>query len=152
MSAAVLTGMEEADGDAICAVCVNDIVGDEDYQRIFALDSGEGTIVIPTLPLERSFPGGCLDLDSATGAVRGIVEKPEGGCPAGAAANIMIHQVRGGQLLKRLASLLGGGVEYEAAVNELIREGVRVSAVPIRSWVAIKTPDDIARAQAAVSQ
>lgn len=152
MSAAVLTGMEESDGDAICAVCVNDIVGDEDYRRIFALKGGEEAIVIPTLPLERAFQGGCLDLDSATGAVRGIVEKPSGGCQVGAAANVMIHQIRGGRLLQRLASLLRGGVEYEAAVNKLIGGGVRVSAVPIRSWMAIKTPDDIARAASTARQ
>jgi dTDP-glucose pyrophosphorylase len=152
MSAAVLTGLDAADADAVCAVCLNDIVGDPDYKRIFESDHREESIVIPTLPLERSFSGGYLDLDSASGAVRNIVEKPEGGCPSGAAANIMIHQIRGRQLLLRLASLLRRGMEYEAAVNELIQEGVRVSAVPVRWWVAIKTPDDIARAQAAAAQ
>jgi choline kinase len=152
MSAAVLTGMEEADDDAICAVCVNDIIGDEDYRKILALESGEQAIVIPTLPLERNFCGGYLDVDSFTGLVRSIVEKPEGGCPRGAAVNIMIHQVRGRDVLKRLVSLLRDGVEYEAAVNELIQEGVRVRAVPIRSWVAIKTAEDIPRARAAARQ
>lgn len=152
MSAAILTGIEEAHSDSICPICVNDIITDEDYERIFAVENTEGTIVIPTVPLERTFPGGYLDLDFETGVVRKIVEKPEGGCPVGAAANIMIHQVRGRKLLRRLASLLESGVEYEAAVNELIREGVRVSTVSIRSWVAIKTPDDIARAQVATAK
>ncbi|HMD71991.1 MAG TPA: nucleotidyltransferase family protein [Bryobacteraceae bacterium] len=152
MSAAILTGIEEADSGAICAVCVNDIVGDRDYETIFAFPCPEESIVIPTMPLERNFPGGCLDLDVATGAVRRIVEKPEGGCPVGAAANIMIHRIRGRQLVGSLASLLRDGVEYEAAVNRLIRGGGRAIAVPIASWVAIKTADDIARAQAAAAQ
>jgi choline kinase len=152
MSTAVLTGIEEAHADGICAVCVNDIIGDEDYEKLFAGENGEGAIVIPTAPLEHTFSGGYLDLDLETGVVRNIVEKPEGGCPTGAAANIMLHQVRGRKLLRRLAALLERSNEYEAAVNELIREGVRVSAVPIRSWMAIKTPDDIARAQAATAQ
>jgi len=152
MSTAILTGIEEAHADAICVVCVNDIISDDDYKRLLSRESGEGAILIPTLPLERTFPGGYLDFDSTTGEVRSIVERPEGGCPVGGAANIMIHQIRGRELLEGLALLLRGGMEYEAAVNELIREGVRVSTVPIRSWVAIKTPDDIARALAATTQ
>lgn len=152
MSAAILTGIEDADADAICAVCVNDIVGDEDYARIFAYPCPEGTMAIPSIPLDRDFPGGCLDLNGATGAVRRLVEKPAGGCPVGAPANVMIHRIRGRQLVHRLASLLRGGAEYEAAVNQLIREGVGVAAVPIGSWVAIKTPGDLARARAATAQ
>ncbi len=152
MSAAILTGIEEADGGAICAVCVNDIIGGEDYARLFAFASAEETIVIPTISLDRNFAGGHLELDGATGAVRRIVEKPAGGCPAGAAANVMIHQIRGGEVAGRLARLLRGGVEYEAAVNRLIGERVRVAAVPVGWWVAIKTPADIARARAAAAQ
>ena len=84
--------------------------------------------------------------------MRRIVEKPQGGCPAGAAANIMIHQIFGRRLLTRLRSLLSSGIEYETAVNELIESGTTVIAVPIRWWVAIKTPHDIARCQAALAQ
>jgi NDP-sugar pyrophosphorylase family protein len=151
MSAAILTGIEEAEAGAICAVCVNDIIGGEDYARAFAFASPEESIVIPTIPLERSFQGGYFDLDGATGSVRRIVERPAGGCPVGAAANVMIHQIRGGEVAGRVAGLLRRGVEYEAAVNQLIRERVRVLAVPIGWWVAIKTPGDIglARARAA---
>lgn len=152
MSAAILTGIEEADAGAICAVCVADIVGDEDYARIFAFACPEGTIAIPTVPLERNFAGGCLDLDGATWAVRRIVEKPEGGCPPGAAANVMIHRIRGREVVNRLAWLLRGGVEYEDAVNRLIGERVRARAVRIGWWVPIKSPGDFARARAATAQ
>jgi NDP-sugar pyrophosphorylase family protein len=146
MSAAVLTGIEEAADEAVVAVCVNDIITDQDYRRILATESADGTILIPTIALEREFSGGYLELDAATSAVRGIVEKPEGGCPAGDPANIMIHQIRGRKLLDRLAALLRGGTEYETAVNRLIQEGVRVTAFRVRSWVAVKTREDIARA------
>lgn len=152
MSAAILTGIEEADAGAICAVCVNDIIGDADYARIFAFASPEGSIVIPTIRLERNFEGGCLDVDGGAGRVRRIVEKPAGGCPVGAAANVMIHQMRGGEVAGRLAQLLRSGVEYEAAVNQLIGERVRVTAVAISWWVAIKSPGDIERARAATAQ
>jgi dTDP-glucose pyrophosphorylase len=152
MSSAVLTGMNQTEADSICLVCVNDIVSDEDYRKLFALNGRDGTILIPTVPLERSFPGGYLELNSDTGAVRRIVEKPRGGCPAKAPANIMIHQIFGRSLLARLKSLLSNGIEYETAVNKLIEEGASVVAVPMRWWVTIKTPDDIARAQAAAAQ
>jgi len=152
MSSAVLTGLEQTEADSICIVCVNDIVSGEDYHQLFALNDRDGTILIPTVLLERTFPGGYLELDPNTRAVRRIVEKPQGGCPAGAAANIMIHQIFGRRLLARLKSLLSDGIEYETAINELIEEGTRVVAVPIRWWVAIKTPEDIARAQTATVQ
>jgi molybdopterin-guanine dinucleotide biosynthesis protein A len=150
MSAAVLTGIEEARSEAVFLICVNDIIDDDGYRAIVSMEHRAETIVIPTRPIERRFPGGYLDLDSATGAVRRIVERPYGGCPVGAAANIMIHRIEGRSLQERIAALLRNGIEYEAAVNELIREGVPVRTAPIHSWVAIKTPDDIARAQAAV--
>lgn len=152
MSSAVLTGMMRIEADSICAVCVNDIVSDEDYRKLFALNGRDGTILIPTVPLERSFSGGYLEFDADTGLVRRIVEKPRGGCPAKAAANIMIHQVFGRRLLARLKSLLSEGIEYESAVNELINKGVSVIAVRMEWWVAIKTADDIARAKAAAGQ
>jgi len=152
MSSAVLTGMQQTKARSICAVCVNDIVSDEDYQQLFALSHREGTILIPTVPLERSFTGGYLELNPDTKAVRRIVEKPHGGCPAGAAANIMIHQIFGRSLLTRLKSLLSDGIDYETAVNKLIESGTTVIAVPMRWWVAIKTPGDIARCQAALAQ
>jgi dTDP-glucose pyrophosphorylase len=152
MSSALLTGIDETEAHSICAVCVNDIVSGEEYRQLFALNGRDGTIMIPTVPLERSFPGGCLEFKSDTRAVRRILEKPRGGCPAGAAANIMIHQIFGRRLLASLKSLLSNGIEYETAVNELIESGTTVIAVPIRWWVAIKTPHDIARCQAALAQ
>lgn len=152
MSSAVLTGLDRIEADSVCIVCVNDIVSGEDYQQLFALNDRDRTILIPTAPLERNFPGGYVELDPDTQAVRRIVEKPQGGCPVGAAANIMIHPIFGRRLLARLKWLLNNGIEYETAVNELIEEGISVVAVPIRSWLAIKTPDDIARAQGATAQ
>ena len=152
MSSAVLTGIHQTEADSICVVCVNDIVSDEDYRQLFTLNGRDGSILIPTVPLERSFPGGCLEIMPDSQVVRRIVEKPQGGCPVGAAANIMIHQIFGRKLLARLKSLLSSGMEYETAVNELIESGTAVIAVPIHSWVAIKTPDDIARCKAALAQ
>ena len=152
MSSAVLTGLNQTDSNSICAVCVNDIVSDEDYRQLLALNGPDGTILIPTVPLERSFSGGFLELGPANRAVRRIVEKPHSGCPAGAAANIMIHQIFGPELLARLKSLLSNGTEYETAINSLIEKSTSVIAVPIRWWIAIKTPDDIARAEAATAQ
>lgn len=152
MSSAVLTGLNQTDANSICAVCVNDIVSDEDYRQLLALNGPDGTILIPTVPLERNFSGGFLELGHDNRAVRRIVEKPHGGCPAGAAANIMIHQIFGPELLARLRSLLSNGTEYETAINSLIKKGTIVIAVPIRWWIAIKAPDDIARAEAATAQ
>jgi len=152
MSSALLTGMQQTEAHSICAVCVNDIVSDEDYQQLFEFNHRDQTILIPTVPLDRSFPGGYLDLHPDTRAVRRIIEKPPGGCPAGAAANIMIHQIFGRRLLSRLKSLLRNGIEYETSVNKLIESGTTVIAVPIRWWVAIKTPGDITRCQEALAQ
>lgn len=152
MSSAILTGVQQTKARSICAVCVNDIVSDEDYQQLFALSHREGTILIPTVPLKRSFPGGYLELNPVTRAVRRIIEKPQGGCPAGAAANIMLHQIFGRSLLTRLKSLLSDGIDYETAVNKLIESGTTVIAVPIRWWIAIKTPRDIARCQSSLAQ
>lgn len=152
MSSAVLTGLNQTDSNSICTVCVNDIVSDEDYSQFLALNGSDGTILLPTVALERNFSGGFLELGHDNRAVRRIVEKPHGGCPAGAAANIMIHQIFGPKLLARLRSLLSNGTEYETAINRLIEKGASVIAVPIRWWIAIKTPDDIARAEAATAQ
>jgi NDP-sugar pyrophosphorylase family protein len=152
MSAAVLTGMNQTEADSICAVCVNDVVSDEDYRQLLAMNGRDGTILIPTVPLERDFSGGFLEVGPDDRAVRRIVEKPHGGCPAGAAANIMIHQIFGQKLLARLKSFLSNGSDYETAINNLIEEGTSIIAVPIRWWVAIKASDDIARAQAAIAQ
>jgi CTP:molybdopterin cytidylyltransferase MocA len=152
MSSAVLSGLNQTDSSSICAVCVNDIVSDEDYRQLLALNGPDGTILIPTVALERNFSGGFLELGHDNRAVRRIVEKSHGGCPAGAAANIMIHQIFGPELLARLKSLLSNGTEYETAINILIEKGTSVIAVPIRWWIAIKTADDIARAEAATAQ
>jgi NDP-sugar pyrophosphorylase family protein len=152
MSSAVLTGLNQTDSNSICAVCVNDMVSDEDYRQLLALNGPDGTILIPTFALERNFSGGFLELGPDNRAVRRIVEKSHEGCPAGAAANIMIHQIFGPQLLARLKSLLSNGTEYETAINSLIGKGTSVIAVPIHWWIAIKTPDDIARAEAATAQ
>lgn len=152
MSSAILTGMNQTDSNSICAVCVNDIVSDEDYRQLLTLNRPDETILIPTAPLEQNFSGGFLELGPDNRAVRRIVEKPHGGCPAGAAANIMIHQIFGVKLLARLKSLLSNGTEYETAINNLIEKGTSIIAVPIRCWIAIKTPDDIARAQATAAQ
>lgn len=152
MSSAVLTGLNQTDSNSICAVCVNDIVSDEDYRQLLALNGRDGTILVPTVALEQNFSGGFLELGHDNRAVRRIVEKAHGGCPAGAAANIMIHQIFGPELLARLRSLLSNGTEYETAINSLIEKGTNVIAVPIRWWIAIKTPDDIARAEAATAQ
>ena len=152
MSSAVLTGIHKTEADSICVVCVNDIVSDEDYRQLFTLNRREGSILIPTVQLERSFPGGYLEIVPDSQVVRRIVEKPQGGCPPGAAANIMIHQIFGRKLLARLKSLLSSGIEYETAVNQLIESGTVVIAVPISWWVGIKTPDDIARCQTALAQ
>ena len=144
--------MNQSEADSICTVCVNDIVSDQDYRQLFARNGRDGTILIPTVSLEQSFPGGYLELNPKTQAVRRIVEKPQDGCPVGAPANIMIHQIFGRRLLARLKSLLNNGIEDETAVNELIESGTTVIAVPIRWWVAIKTPHDITRCQAALAQ
>jgi len=145
MSGAVLTGMEEAKAEAVALVCVNDVVEDADYRRIFATKNVENGIFIPTFRLDRTFFGGCLELDPESRAVRRINEKPEGGCRPGAAANVMIHRIRGRDVLERLQALLRNGIEYEAAVNELIEDGVPATAIAIDSWVAIKTPEDFER-------
>ena len=152
MSSALLTGMQQPDAHSVCAVCVNDILSDEDYRQLFGRSHLDEAILIPTIPLKRSFPGGYLELDADTQTVRRIIEKPHGGCPAGAAANIMIHQIFGRCLLTSLKSLLSDGIDYETAVNKLIESGTTVTAVPISWWVAIKTPGDIARCQAALAQ
>ena len=75
MSSAVFTGMHQTEAHSICAVCVNDIISDDDYRQLFAQNGRDGTILIPTVPLERSFTGGYLELNPETQAVRRIVEK-----------------------------------------------------------------------------
>src|SRR5262249_45747402 len=52
MSSAVLTGIHQTEADSICVVCVNDIVSDEDYRQLFMVNGRDGSILIPTVPLE----------------------------------------------------------------------------------------------------
>lgn len=146
MPAAVLTGLRAAGAvETAWLVCVNDIVADDDYGQIA---QAGGDIVIPTRPLERTFEGGYLEIGE--GRVRRIVEKPPGGCPPGAAANIMIHRWNGLKRLARLQERLAAGVEYESAVNEAIGEGAVAVPVPVRYWRALKTPEDLASVEAAM--
>jgi NDP-sugar pyrophosphorylase family protein len=142
MSAAVLTGLQEIAGaESVWTVCVNDLICDDAYARIAAISLAPEGIATPTVPLARRFDGGCLEI--LDGRVRRIIEKPPGGCPPGAAANIMVHRIAGRELVVRLAKLLESGVEYEGAINALIEQGARVVPVPIDSWRAIKTPADL---------
>ena len=137
MSGAVLTGLRLAvEAEQVWLVCVNDLISDESYLRIAAAEC----TAIPTIPLERSFDGGYLEI--ADGRVVRIVEKPPGGCPPGAAANIMIHRLSGAGLIGRMARLLERGVEYEAAINALVNEGLLVAPVAVEHWRAIKTAED----------
>jgi NDP-sugar pyrophosphorylase family protein len=148
MSGAVLTGLQACAGfDGCWLVCVNDIVADTDYRRIssYPLDSNE--IAIATHTLDRAFQGGMLHLDPASGRIASIVEKPPGGCPPGSPANVMIHRLQGASIIEMLAGELASGIDYESAVNRLIAQGVRALAVPMDSWIAIKTPEDYERAR-----
>lgn len=148
MSEAVLTGLNALPhADAVWAVCVNDIVSDQDYVRLSQSAAAPPSITVPTRRLERTFHGGYLYLADDERHVRAIIEKPAGGCPPGAAANIMIHRILGRLLLDRLRIALAAGVEYEAAINRLIVSGIPVTAVPLEFWIAIKTPDDFERAR-----
>ena len=117
--------MNQTEANSICTVCVNDIVSDQDYRNLFALTGRDGTILIPTVPLERSFPGGYLELSPETRAVRRIVEKPQGGCPAGAAANIMVSS------RSRTSALLstGEGAVVSGGVAALISVGAAASGI-----------------------
>ena len=144
MSGAVLTGLDEAAGAGeLILVCVNDLIETGDYVALRQTVLPEG-IVIATKKLDRVFDGGMLLLDGAR--VRGIVEKPAGGCPAGSAANIMIHHVRGDSVLSALRDRLRAGLEYEAAVNDLIACGVVAVAKAVTRWTALKVPEDLERA------
>jgi hypothetical protein len=146
MSAAVRTGLEEICGaESVWVVCVNDIIADTDYRRI-AETAAE--IVIPTRPLMRAFVGGCLDVQD--GRVVRIIEKPPGGCPPGAAANIMVHRWTGAALLRRLYEHLARGIEYESAVNELVAASTHVLAVRADFWIALKTPYDLVSIESAM--
>ncbi len=146
MSAAVRTGLEEIGvAEPVWMVCVNDIIADSDYRRI-AETAAE--IVIPTRPLTRTFVGGCLDIQD--GRVLRIVEKPPGGCPPGAAANVMVHRWTGAALLGRLCERLARGIEYESAFNELVGAGAHALAVPADFWMPLKTPGDLASIESAM--
>jgi NDP-sugar pyrophosphorylase family protein len=138
MSSAVRTGLQ-AIGPAtgVWIVCVNDIILDSDYAKIAAAD-GEG-ITIPTRMLDRVFHGGHLLLEQDR--VRAIIEKPPGGCPIGAHANIMVHRVSGRRALPTLAAATG----YEDALNELMAKGLPARAVAVDFWIAVKTPEDFER-------
>ena len=146
MSGAVLTGLQACQGFEGCwLVCVNDIVSDADYRRMAACLLRPGEIAVATHPLDRIFQGGMLQLDASRN-VQSIIEKPPGGCPPGAAANVMIHRLQGASLIGALIAELASGVPYENAVNHLISRGVRAVAIAMESWVAIKTPEDYERA------
>lgn len=150
MSAAVRTGLDAASGfDAVFLVCVNDLILDEDYGALGRTTVEEG-LVIPTGRLDRVFHGGMLQL--AGDEVRGIVEKPDGGCPAGAVANIMIHRVAGARTIRDLRNRLRSACEYEAAINAMIAAGLRALAVPVAFWLAIKNPEDYREAERRLSR
>src|SRR5262249_22604914 len=110
--------------------------------RIAGRPVPQNAIAIATFLLAKTFHGGHLELAPDSDRVQRIVEKPLGGCPPGAWANIMIHRLRGRWLVERLAALLGEGVEYESAVDVVIGEGVTGVPVAVDAWRAIKPPDD----------
>jgi len=138
MSAAVRTGLQ-AIGPAgdVWIVCVNDIILDSDYRKVWAA-SASG-VTIPTRVLDRVFSGGHLLLEGDR--VRAIVEKPPGGCPPGAHANIMVHSIRSRTAIEELAA----AADYEAALNRLIAAGLTARAVTVDFWMALKTAEDFER-------
>lgn len=148
MSGAVLAGLGQVcDAAAVFLVCVNDLILDEDYA---ALARAAEELACATCTLDRRFHGGMLQLEG--NRICSIVEKPAGGCPPGAAANIMIHRIRGPVFTRILCERLQSGEEYETAITKMIRDGLHAVAVPVRFWLPIKTPEDYAAAQCRFSR
>jgi len=132
--------------DDVLLCCTNDIVPDDTISRLMAVPAGERSLTAVTATLQWSFHGGMLDLDGDQ--IRGIIEKPAGGCPPGAAVNIFLHRWRGRDVIDALADVLADSGQYEQTITTLLDEGLDARAIRVDRWVGVKDPADVQRALA----
>ncbi|GAA4199866.1 nucleotidyltransferase family protein [Microbispora amethystogenes] len=140
---AALTGLRRVGAAESVFVCgITDVVPDDAYERLAACPA---PIAVTTAVLQSTFIGGMLTLGPGF-HINKIVERPAGGCPPGAWANIWVHRINGASLVRELTATLADLGYYEISMNVLFARGHQGMAVPVEQWVPIKTPETIRQA------
>ena len=145
-----MAGAVEAAGEylegPVLVVSSNDVVEPSAYLKVVeALEKGDSDVCLLASRKGQYFPGGYLVVDEQMKVSR-IVEKPKPGEEPGDLVNVVVHAHRDAHWL--LDALLRADTErddrYEVALDLLIREGKRVTAVPyVGFWGPLKYPWDI---------
>ncbi|MFG1861075.1 NTP transferase domain-containing protein [Microbispora bryophytorum] len=142
---AALTGLRRVrTAGSVFVSGITDMVPDDTYERLAACPS---PIAVTTAVLQSTFIGGMLTLGPDFRVTR-IVERPAGGCPPGAWANIWVHRINGTRLVRELTATLADLGYYEVSMSVLFARGHQGMAVPVEQWVPIKTPETIHQAGA----
>lgn len=124
-------------------VSSNDVVDAEAYRLIF--DAGQNPLHSSYLlgkRVSQYFPGGYLKVNGSW-AIEGIVEKPGAGNEPSDLVNLVLHVHRDPQRLFEMLKTIQSSRDdhYEVALDTLIREGVKMQAVPYSGyWQPIKFP------------
>jgi hypothetical protein len=129
--AAAHTGLcHVAGADPVFLAGITDLVPDDTYRRLATMNT-TAHLRITTSPLRKAFIGGMLDLAPRGSYVRKIIERPPGGCPPGAPANIWIHYIGRPGTLSALTRATGELGDYENAVNHVIARGTTAIALAV---------------------
>ncbi len=137
---AVRTGLDACpDAEELFIVCVNDIVRRDIYS---VLRNSKSPIAIPTVRSQYPFLGGMLEISNEN-KIQSIIERPQGGVPAGSFINILIHRLSGLESIDTLRDQLSKEIGYEEAINGCIRSGYFAEPIFLKSWVGIKTSIDL---------
>ena len=122
-------------------VTVNDIVLDNTYLKMESKANGSD-FLIPTVILQKTFIGGCLEVQLENSAILSITERPVGGCQPGQLVNIFIHRIKGYENIKSIFHNLMNGWQYEDTLNKQLESGFTAKFILIEKWVGIKSHSD----------
>jgi len=145
MAGAVEAAEEYLQGPVLI-VSSNDVVEPLAYLKVVeAYEKGDSDVCLLATRKGQYFPGGYLVVDEQM-KVSGIVEKPKPGEQPGDLINVVVHAHRDAHRL--LDALSRAETErddrYEVALDLLMREGKRVTAVPyVGFWGPLKYPWDV---------
>jgi UDP-N-acetylglucosamine diphosphorylase / glucose-1-phosphate thymidylyltransferase / UDP-N-acetylgalactosamine diphosphorylase / glucosamine-1-phosphate N-acetyltransferase / galactosamine-1-phosphate N-acetyltransferase len=143
MAGAIMATEKLIKGDSVFVVSANDVVDKEAYKLVLqaAKDESYDNCLIGKRVGEY-FPGGYLKI-RGNGMISGIVEKPGAGREPSKMINLVLHFHRdGARLVEAIKSVKSKRDDwYEVALDEMIKGGARIKAVPYNGfWQPIKYP------------
>ncbi len=143
MAGAVMSVERLVKKDSMMIVSANDVVDGEAYQNVLkaSKDKGFDSFLIGK-KVKEYFPGGYLKVRS-NGQITGIVEKPGKGNEPSKMVNLVIHFHRSSEMLFKALKAVKTHKDdkYEVALDELMRGGVKMKAIPYEGfWQAVKYP------------